>query len=311
MSGRTGAWLSAIRRLAMVAALLALLTGLGNRPEPAARHRPQLDVLLAVDRTTSMSAVDDPTGSRITAARRDLLALLDDLGAVDVAVSTFGRDAQLELPLTSDRTAIADAVRALQVEPATVGSGSSLDRAVSLLVDQLDQIDELDQATPDSEHRTVVIVVSDGEATTATDVRPFAEVGERVQAAVVLGYGTAEGGVMPVRRLDVDGGNAREVAAGPLVPDPLTAAPAVSRLDPGTLQQVADQLGGTYVHPDGSQDLADTAAALSAAAYADLSPTEPRRELRWVWALLLLLLTVPELLTSWRGFLEARRASRS
>ena len=231
MSRRTRAWRSAIRRLALVAALLALLAGLGNRPEPAARHRPQLDVLVAVDRTTSMSSVDDPTGSRITAARRDLLAVLDDLGAVSVAVSTFGQDARLELPLTSDRTAIEAAVRALQVEPATSGSGSSLDRAVPLLVDQLDQAD--------SDHRTAVIVVSDGEATTPTDLTSFAEVGELVQAAVVLGYGTPEGGVMPLRRLDADGGNARDVAAGPLVTDPQTAAPAVSRLDAGNLQQVA------------------------------------------------------------------------
>jgi Ca-activated chloride channel family protein len=262
-------------------------------------------VLVAVDRTTSMSAVDDPTGSRITAARRDLLALLDDLGAAGVAVSTFGRDARLELPLTSDRTAIEDAVRALQVEPAAVGSGSSLDRVVPLLVAQLDQ------EASDSDHRTAVILLSDGETTTATDLTSFTEVGERVQAAVVLGYGTADGGVMPVRRLDVDGDNAEKVAAGPLVTDPLTAAPAVSRLDPAHLQQVADELGGAYVHPDDGQELADTAAALVAAAYADLGPTEPERELRWVWALLLLLLALPELLTGWRAFLEARRESRS
>ena len=115
------------------------------------------------------------------------------------------------------------------------------------------------------------MVVSDGEATATTDLISFAEVGERVQAAVVLGYGTPEGGVMPLRARR-GRGQRRDVAAGPLVTDPQTAAPAVSRLDAGAFK-VARELGGTYVHPDASQDLT----APPRRWWLRRTPTSPRR----------------------------------
>ena len=74
-SARTGSVLAFVGRVALLAAAAALFLGLGNRPAPKPQATPQLDVLVAVDRTASMSALDDPTGSRIIAARRDLTEL--------------------------------------------------------------------------------------------------------------------------------------------------------------------------------------------------------------------------------------------
>ena len=305
MSGRTRTVLRLVRRLALLACLVALLVGLGGRPAPRPKQRPQLDVVIAVDRTTSMAAVDDPAGSRIMAARRDLLTLLGHLEGARVAVVTFGRVARLDLPFTSDLTAAQDAVQRVQTELPTVGVGSRLDRPVPLLLQELHQ-----SAASVGPHVTAVVVVSDGEVTTPSSLAAFAPVGQEAKASVVLGYGTREGGVMPIRRLEVDGRNARQVAAGPLVPDAATGAPAVTVLDPRNLYRIADELDGTYVAADGHQDMAQVAADLQSAAYADLPPTVPQRELRWLWALLLLLLTIPELLLGWRHYLEARREGR-
>jgi hypothetical protein len=135
-------------------------------------------------------------------------------------------------------------------------------------------------------------------------------VGSRIKTAAVLGYGTPAGGVMPVQRLDVDGANAAEVAAGPLITDARTGKAAVSRLDPQVLKRIADELGGDYIHGDEAEDMGQVASDLAAAAYSDVPPSEPERELRWLWALILLGLVLPELLLGWRMYLEAQRESR-
>jgi Ca-activated chloride channel homolog len=293
------------RRVALLLVLAALLLGLGDRPAPEAKARPALELVIAVDQTTSMSAVDDPSGSRIIAARRDLATVVDALGPSQVTVATFGRQATVLLPATGDRVAVADALAGLQVERAQSGTGSTLAGPLPLLADELDRADE----GPD-DHVTVVVLASDGEATVPSALGGYARIGERVQGALVLGYGTTDGGVMPLRRLEVDGSNAASVASGPLVPDVTTGAPAISRRDDTTLEEIADELGGRYLHLETGPDLTEAAQTLRAAAYADLAPVDPQRQLRWVWALLLLLLVLPELALGWRQYVEARREGR-
>ena len=294
------------RRVALMAALLALLLGLGNRDTAAPQRLPEIELLVAIDVTTSMSALDDPSGSRITAVRRDLVELVRHLDQVRLSVITFGRSADLRLPLTPDRLAYRDVVEAVQVERAVAGVGSSVGRAVRPLVRALD-----DAAAAGSDRIPAVVLVTDGENTVPGDQRSFTRVGDRVQAGVVLGYGTEAGGLMPVERVDVDEQPPAPDAVSALVTNRETGEPALSRLDTDNLLTIADELGAAYVPADGSQDLDRVAAALEAAAYADLEPGEPERELRWLWALLLLVLVLPELRAGWRRYLEARREARA
>lgn len=307
MTGRRlgGARLVVVRRVALVAVLVALLLGLGNRETPAPQRTPELDVLVAVDATTSMSALDDPSGSRITAARRDLVELVRNLDQVRLSVLTFGRSRAVRLPWTPDRDAFDEAVAAIQVERPDAGSGSSVGRAVRALKDELDRAEE----TP-GERIPVVVLVTDGENTVPGRQRSFVSVGDRIEAGVVLGYGTDEGGLMPLERVAVDEQPPSPAEVGAVVTDTNTGGPALSRRDPGNLLDIADQLGAAYVEADGTQDMARVAAALEDAAYAGLDPGEPERELRWLWALLLLVLVLPELRLGWRRYLEARREAR-
>ncbi len=298
----TGRALTVVRRVALVAALLALLLGLGNREQAAPQQLPELDVVVAFDATTSMSALDDPSGSRITAARRDLVELVRNLDQVRLALVTFGVTRALQLPATPDRTAFDETVAAIQVERPDAGNGSSVGRAVPALRDELDRAAE----TP-GERIPVVVLVTDGENTVPGKQRSFAPLGKRVEAGVVLGYGTAAGGLMPLERVPVDEQPPTPAEVGAVVTDTTTGQPARSRLDSDNLLSIADQIGAAYVEADGTQDMARVAAALEDAAYADLEPGEPERELRWVWALLLLLLVLPELRLGWRRYLEARR----
>ena len=306
MTSAKGSALTAARRLAMAAALLAMFFGPGNREAPAAQRLPELDVLIAVDRTTSMSALDDATGSRITAARRDLVALGENLDNAHFTVITFGRSASVRLPSTSDRAAYDAAVRSVQVEHPDAGSGTSIGRPVPLLLKELRR-----KAQPQTDRIPVIVFLSDGENTSPEPKASFTELGAAVQAGLVLGYGTEDGGVMPRERVDVEEPPpaADQVAEAVTVGD--TGEPARSRLDEENLQQIAEELGAAYVHSDGGPDMARVAAALETAAYADIGPSEPERELRWLWALLLAVLVLPELRAGWRRYLEARREARA
>ncbi len=293
--------LVALRRVAMLMVLAALVLGLGDRDAAPASRLPELDVLVVVDRTTSMSALDDPTGSRLTAARRDLVALAQQLESARFTVVTVGGDAQVRLPATSDRVAYGDAVRSLQVEPADAGRGSSADRFVPL-VDRL-----LSRAGPGEDRLPVLVYAGDGENTDSWDAAVVGELRGRLQASVVLGYGTRRGGVMPLVRVAPGVAPPAPADAGYLVPDSTTGQAAVSRSSPANLSTIADQLGGRYVSCDGSQDMAAVAEALQSEAYADLAPVGAARQLGWLWGLLLLLLVLPELRAGWRHWLEARR----
>ncbi len=306
-SERTRAVGTLVGRVALLAVAAAMVLGLGNRPAPKPQPTPQLDVLVAVDRTASMSALDDPTGSRIIAARRDLIELADHLDTAQFAVVTFGTSATVQLPFTSDREAFEDEVSSLQVEKPQAGSGSSIGLAAPKLARQLDRAKA---AHPD--HVPVVVFLSDGESTSRGAQDSFAPVGERILSGVVLGYGTAKGGVMPLERVPVDEpAPSRQEIGYAVITDPATGAPARSRLDEANLDTVAYQLGATYFRAGGSQDMAAVAAQLEAAAVATLDPGEPQRELRWVWALALLLLLLPELRRGWRMYWQARRAARA
>jgi Ca-activated chloride channel family protein len=295
-------WLTALRRLTLVAVLVAVLVGVGDHDAPRATRLPELDVLVVVDLTTSMSALDDPTGSRITAARRDLVALGEQLESARFTVVTVGGDAKVVLPATSDRVAYEDIVQNLQVQPADAGIGSSADRFVAL-------VDHLLARHPKG-RRPVLVYAGDGESTDRWDASLVGVLHGRLRAAAVLGYGTQQGGVMPLVRVAPDETPPAPAAAGALVPDPATGQAAVSRSSPATLATIADEVGGSYVVCDGSQDMTSVASAIQVTAYADLAPVRAARQLGWAWGLLLLLLVLPELRRGWRQWLEARRAGK-
>ena len=294
--------LRVVRRITLLLALVAVVLGLGDRDAVAPQATPELDVVVAVDRTTSMSALDDPSGSRITAVRRDLVELGDQLGPARFAVVTFGESATLRLPFTSDRDSYRDEVASVQVERADDGAGSSVGLAVPLLEDLLKRSERASV-----ERLPVLVFVSDGENTSPEEQASFRALAGRTVASVVLGYGTAEGGPMPVERVGLDEVPPPASNPGQVVTIAQTGEVAVSRLDAANLQLIADELDAAYLPPSGTRSMAAVAAELAERAYADLEPGRPQRELRWLWALLVILLVLPELRSGWRLWLQARR----
>ena len=298
--------LTVVRRAVIVALLLAIATGWLNVDAPGPGRRPVLDVVVAVDTTTSMSAQDHDAGSRIAAVRDDLVALSEALPAARYTVVPFAAQADVALRSATDPVVLVEELEGLDVEAPTDGQGSRVDRALPLLADLTgnDVAEPVDAALVD-DLRRVLVFVSDGENTAAGEQDSFDALAEDLDAALVLGYGTTDGGRMPA-----DAGSRVPRAGAGLVIDPATGAPALSRIDEDNLRRIAEETDGAYVHRTGTEEMADIAADLEQAAYASLE-ADAERQVTWLWALLLLGLLLLELRVAWRGLLEGVREVRS
>lgn len=279
----------------VLALLIALRPGLGSAEETQAAPGSELQVLLVVDETVSMSALDHAgVRSRLEGVREDLAEITGALPNSHFAVLTFGRTAQLQLPFTSDPAAVGAAVDAMAREPLLEGTGSTMDRPLPLMRAVLARAQE---QHPD--RRRIVVFAADGE-NTAVGVRQksFAPLEDLVDGGAVFGYGTRKGGLMPT------GGE----PPWTFVRDLSTGQDAVSRIDEANLERIADQLGVEYAHRTSSGGLEGWARGLAGGDDDPQGDGEAKHELYWLLALLLVALVTVELRGGLVGLREARRA---
>jgi len=297
MSPRTASALVLARRVGIVLLFVVVLVRPGFGRAEAPVQLTDLDVVVVVDRTRSMAALDHDGEPRIRGAQADLVALGEALPGARFAMLAFGTDARVVMPLSSDTAAFEAAVETLELEGPKDGVGSRADRPVPELTDLLERAEE---AAP--ERRRVVVYVGDGEDTTSEgEDRSFDGLRQLVAGGAVLGYGTSDGAPMP-QDDELDG------SLG-YVQDPATGDTAVSKADLDRLREIADQLDVPFEHrtgPGGIEAIADSFAA----AYADGEGGHRRaaHDLTWVAALLLLALLLVELHAGWRAAWTSRRA---
>lgn len=218
-------------RLAIVGAICvaALQPTLGTlEPTPPSAG---VDVLLLVDRTTSMGAADyNGQSPRIDGVAADIEALTAGLPGARWAVITFDNRAHLATPWTTDASAVTSLATTMGWREETYGTGSDIAVAAPLAQQVLHE----DQ-TLRPQARRHVVYFGDGEQTAQAQPQSFAALKQLVDSAVVLGYGTEAGGTMR-QRIDVDDLVTRN------------GQPQLSRIDQPRLRQLADQLGGRYLH---------------------------------------------------------------
>ena len=279
--------------------MLVLLVLIGLRPgwgtTPADSRPSALEVLVFVDRTTSMSALDwDGEQPRLAGVRNDVGELMAALPSARFTVVTFGKDVETLLPSTSDAELVDQTLSLLEREEVYAGTGSLIDRPLDRMATMLG---ELREERPD--RRRVVVMMTDGENTAPEAQRSFAALEPLVDAGAVLGYGTEEGGLMPLDEEEPDAG---------WVEDLDTGEPALSRLGEENLRTVAEEIGVPYLHrtePDGLTGLASDWQAFSERS--DEAEARAKYELTWLVALALLVATMFDLRHHWRGFWQTRR----
>lgn len=216
----------ALLRLGALAALVVGAAGPEWGREVVRRGSNGSDVVLVVDVSASMDA-RDVAPSRLEEARREALAVLDQLQGSRVGVVAFAGDASRLCPLTLDRSAARLVLGSLSSGSVSL-PGTDLGRALRMAVRVM---------PPGRRDEQAIVLWTDGE-----DLERGAKMAlEQVVASGVrvfaVGVGTPAGGEVPV--LD-DLGRAVDVKRLP------GGGPVVSRLDDGMLRAVARRTRGGY-----------------------------------------------------------------
>lgn len=296
---RRATTLVVLRRIAIAVTFVIVLLRPGFGTADVPTQLSDVDVLVVVDRTRSMAALDHAGAKpRIEGVRADLAALAEELPGARFAMIGFGAQGRLVLPFTTDVSAFESAVETLDLERPREGDGSSTARPVAEMVEVLERAAE---RRPD--RRRVVVYVGDGEDTaSAGDSPSFEQVADLVVGGAVLGYGTTDGAQMPAADdLDLDAG---------YVDDPETGEPAISRADLERLQEIADELDVDFLHRTGTGGL-DRVVDSFEASYVDGERGEgppADHDLTWLFGLLLLGLVLLELRAGWRAVWRSQDA---
>lgn len=274
---------TAWRRLGAVLCLLlvALRPTAGTTSNQAAVQ--EVDLLLMIDRTSSMAAIDHDGGqNRLAGVQADASQLIEQYPGINIGVLVFDDSARLEMPFTNDTVAVQHHLEIMGVRDPFYGRGSSISVGVDAAKEALTAAKERNP-----ERARMVIVMSDGEQTVDTAPESFEPLAELVDQAYVFGYGTEQGATMIYEDKTVKDNKAQD---------------GISKLDPANLQAMADQLGGEYQLRTGAGEV-DVQLPEATTVDSD-QQVETGFPLYWLPALVMVALVV------WEGAVEMRRHQR-
>lgn len=209
------------------------------------------------------------TISRLDAAKRIVKGITSTYADSSFAALRFGASGTLDVPLTPDSIAIDGWADTLAVESTSTSAGSSLDTPLDQLMLSLKSI--RDQHPDDI---IVLYVITDGEQTSDTARRSYSALRRYLDDSFTIGVGSDAGGKIPMAS---DGTATGQQSDGQWVTDPTTGKPGISKLDEATLESIADEMGGSYLHVDASHTI-EQAVSAKASRQWRLTQTVKRRE---------------------------------
>lgn len=303
-AGRMHSW-PWLRRLLMVGSLVLMLANpvVGTQRTRAAAV--DLDVVVAVDTTSSIAAEDMPEGkTRLAVIKQDLAQLTEELAGARFSVVTFDREPVRVMPFTTDTTAVTSAVDVVTPETTFYSRGSQIDVAREYLEEIL-----LDAKKRNPAHARVLVYMGDGEQTSDKKVVGFANLRPHLSGGAVIGYGTTRGGRMRETNPYLDEKEFIKDRSGDEFPPP----DAISRIDESNLRRIADDIGASYTKSSGRSEVQAIATKLREKAASDVQlreKTSSGRQLYWTAALLLCLLASVEVGLAYEGWRDLRVLNR-
>ena len=213
---RGGFWLAAGAMLALMA--LA-------RPQYGQLEETVFDqsreVLLALDLSASMLA-DDVKPTRLERAKLLIGNLLDELKGERVGLAVFAGTSFLQVPLSSDYEVLRDILPGL--DPSYLPqAGTDYTGMLRVATEAFGQSTAADR---------FLIILSDGEAHDPGWKTTLEELKKKKVKIIALGIGTAAGSLLP----DSQGGVIKDARG----------AAVLTKLEPATLEALAEETGGVY-----------------------------------------------------------------
>ena len=183
-------------------------------------------IMVGLDTSFSMQA-EDVAPSRLTQAKKEIQALMNNLKGDEIGLMTFSGIALVQCPLTQDLTAFK-----LFLDGTTVGSipvpGTNLASAI-----------EQGLKSMKTQKRTfkTMILYSDGEALKGDAIGMAKKAAKAGVVIHTIGVGTANGDPLPIRNDQGTVIGYKKDANGEVV---------LSKLDEATLSKIASITGGAY-----------------------------------------------------------------
>lgn len=261
-------WLTLLRRVLLGVVLTGALMG-PSFPAEEVEMRSNVEIFIAVDRTGSMAAEDwQGDQPRLDGVRRDITSLVKATAGSRYAIVSWDSSSRLELPVTTDSSAVVSFAELLHQEVSEFSAGSSINRPLPTLEEAL-----LSAKESRPENLRYLVIFSDGESTdeSSLGVAPGWEaLKSLIDGGAVVGYGTQEGG--PMRIYQVGSGTSEEYMMDPDAP----GTQAISQIDQETLQALGDILGTPVLVNPSDEDVA----ALGARLMTDASQVNDGRQIQ-------------------------------
>ncbi len=183
------------------------------------------DIMLAVDVSTSMNAVDiQPT--RLEKIKFELKHLIEAFKESRIGLIVFSSEAALQCPLTYDHAIIKDIFLQSLSTDLMAGGGTDFEQALSLVLEKY-QNDQLE-----AENRgKVLILLSDGEHFGNAYAKVTRELADLNIKVYTVGVGTVAGSAIPTRRGVKRDREGEEI---------------ITQLVDEDLREIAAQTGGKY-----------------------------------------------------------------
>lgn len=252
------------------------------------------DVVLVVDTTASITAEDwGDNQPRLDGVRDDIRALVEAYPGARFALITFDSEAILQLPLTTDTSAVISALDVMTPEVTAFSQGSSIGSAHALLVQTLQRAAE---SSPD--RARMAFYFGDGEQTVTTRPESFSSAAGYLTGGGVLGYGTEAGGPMLITTGGIEQSDEYIEYQG---------SPALSVINEDNLRTIATEMNVGYQLRSATTDLEIPPAPTTTVAYRDAGATGAVTDLTWIIALILVGLLGIEVALATTRLVQLRR----
>ena len=209
-------------------AVLLVIVGLAQPQDPGKMvmvKKEGIDIVITVDVSDSMLA-QDIRPSRLEKAKLELQELVEITRGDRIGVVAFAGDAYVQVPLTTDRSAVKLFLKSLSPNLIPV-PGTAIARAIQASVSLFDKGAKGDK---------VIVLLTDGEDHEADPLLAARDAKKAGVRIYTIGIGTAKGDVIPVRATDRSVRFKRD----------LFGKVVVSKLDEKVLVGIAEMTGGVY-----------------------------------------------------------------